>query len=79
MPACRRLRELQLVAAGFRKVLTSEGLTFFADASYGWGRPGTAVLELLEFKTRSLIVEAGLTYPLIRSRERNVNLPRSPS
>jgi len=69
-----QVRELQLVAAGFRKVLNSEGLTLFADVSYGWGRPGTSVLELLEFKTRSLIVEGGLTYPLIRSRERNVNL-----
>jgi hemolysin activation/secretion protein len=46
-------RELQYLAANYRQVLTSEGLTAFANASYGWGRPGTFELELLEYKTKS--------------------------
>jgi hemolysin activation/secretion protein len=68
------LRELQYVAANYRQVLTSEGLTAFANGSYSWGRPGTRELELLEYKTRSTYVEAGLYYPMVRSRERNLTL-----
>jgi hemolysin activation/secretion protein len=33
-------RELQYYAANYRQVLTPEGLTYFAAASYGFGRPG---------------------------------------
>lgn len=65
-------KELQYFAAGYRQVLTGEGLTVFANASHGHGRPGTTALELLEYKTRSTIVEAGFSYPFVRSRERNV-------
>ena len=53
-------------------MLTSEGLTAFANASYGWGRPGTFELELLEYKTKSAYGEVGLSYPIIRARERNL-------
>jgi hemolysin activation/secretion protein len=67
-------KEMQYVAAAYRQVLTAEGLTFFANASYGPGRPGTAVLELLDYKTRSTGVEAGLSYPVIRTREKNLTL-----
>jgi hemolysin activation/secretion protein len=66
-----KLRELQFVAPSYRQVLNSEGLTAFANASYSWGRPGTVILEEIEFKTRSLYVEGGVSYPFIRSRERN--------
>jgi hemolysin activation/secretion protein len=55
-------------------VLTSEGLTAFVNGSHSWGRPGTAALELLEFKTRSTTGEAGMSYPVIRARERNLTL-----
>ena len=65
-------RELQYMAANYRQVLNSEGLTFFANASYGWGRPGTLELELLEYKTKSVYAETGLSYPVIRARERNL-------
>ncbi len=65
-------RELQYLAANYRQVLTSEGLTAFANASYGWGRPGTPELELLEYKTKSFYAETGLSYPIIRARERNL-------
>jgi hemolysin activation/secretion protein len=65
-------RELQYLAANYRQVLTSEGLTAFANASYGWGRPGTFELQLLEYKTKSAYGEVGLSYPIIRARERNL-------
>ena len=69
-----QLQELQYVYANYRQVLNSEGLTAFVNASYGFGKPGTAQLEILEYKTRSTVVEAGLSYPVIRSRERNLTL-----
>ena len=67
-------RELTYYGATYRQVLTSEGLTAFANASYGFGRPGTLELELLEYRTRSTFVETGLSYPVIRARERNFNV-----
>jgi len=67
------LRELQYVSGAYRQVLTSEGLTFFADANHAWGRPGPPVDPALEYKTLSTIAEAGLTYPWLRSRERNLS------
>ena len=67
-----QLRELQYVAANYRQVLNGEGLTAFANASYSWGRPGPPVDPALEYKTRSLYGETGLSYPWIRSRERNL-------
>jgi hemolysin activation/secretion protein len=67
-----QVEELQYLAASYKQVLNSEGLTGFVNASYGFGRPGTDLLRALEYKTRSTIVEAGLTYPVIRSRETNL-------
>jgi hemolysin activation/secretion protein len=69
-----QLKELQFLAASYRQVLNSEGLTAFVNASYGFGKPGTAQLEILEYKTRSTVVEAGLAYPVIRTREKNLTL-----
>ncbi len=68
------LKQLQYLSGNYRQVLTSEGLTGFVNGSYSWGRPGTAALELLEFATRSTVIEAGAFYPLIRARERNLTL-----
>jgi hemolysin activation/secretion protein len=69
-----KTRELQYYAANYRQVLTGEGLTYFATASYGFGRPGTEELEILEYRTRSFYAETGLSYPVIRARERNLNV-----
>src|SRR5437763_3274233 len=69
-----QLEELQYLAASYRQVLTSEGLTAFINASYGFGRPGGELLRALDYRTRSTIVEAGLSYPVIRSREKNLTL-----
>lgn len=66
--------ELQYAALGYRQVLTSEGLTVFSDFSYSWGRPGTDALMALEFASRSLAADAGLSLPVVRSREKNLTL-----
>ncbi len=68
------LKQLQYLSGYYKQVLTSEGLTAFVDGSYSWGRPGTQALELLDFATRSTVIEAGAYYPLVRSRERNLTL-----
>ena len=69
-----QLEELQYLAASYRQVLNSEGLFGFINASYGFGRPGGELLRAIEYKTRAAIVEAGLTYPVIRTRETNLYL-----
>lgn len=66
------IRELQYYSLYYRQVLTSEGLTFFADANNNGGRPGTAPLELLNYRTTGNYFDGGLAYPVIRSRERNL-------
>jgi hemolysin activation/secretion protein len=67
-------RELQYLSANYRQVLTSEGLTAFVNASNGWGWPGTAALERLQYKTRSTMIDAGASYPIIRAREQNLTI-----
>jgi hemolysin activation/secretion protein len=67
-----KTHELNYAAAGYRQVVTSEGLAALVNASYGFGKPGTSQLELLSFKTKTLYFDAGLSYPAIRSRERNL-------
>lgn len=67
-------RELTYYGAAWRQVLTSDGLTAFANGNYAFGRPGTPELELLEYHTRSQYLETGLSYPVIRARERNLNV-----
>jgi hemolysin activation/secretion protein len=66
--------ELQYWMVSYRQVLTPEGLTFFANNSYSRSKPGTEILQLLEYKTRGDLFEAGLSYPVIRSREKNLIL-----
>jgi hemolysin activation/secretion protein len=64
--------ELQYWMLSYKQVLTPEGLTLFANNSYSRSKPGTALLQLLEYKTRGDLFEAGLSYPFIRSREKNL-------
>jgi hemolysin activation/secretion protein len=68
------MHELQYYSLYYRQVLTSEGLTFFADANNNGGRPGTAQLELLNYRTGGNYFDGGLAYPVIRSRERNLTV-----
>jgi hemolysin activation/secretion protein len=67
-------RELQYVAVNYRQVLTSEGLTWFVNGSDSWGRPGTVALATLQYRTVGPYADTGFSYPVIRSRERNVTL-----
>jgi len=65
-------QELNYIAGSYRQVLTSEGFAAFVNASDGFGKPGTAQLESIDFKTRTLYFDTGLSYPVIRSREQNL-------
>jgi hemolysin activation/secretion protein len=67
-------KELEYFAANWRQVLMSEGLFAFVNSSYAFGDPDNLTLRLFGFNTRSLIVEAGLAEPVIRSREKNLTL-----
>jgi hemolysin activation/secretion protein len=69
-----QVEELQYLAFGYRQVLNSEGLTAFINASHGFGRPGTEQLLALDYRTRSTLFEAGFSYPVIRTREKNLTL-----
>ncbi|MEA3023503.1 MAG: hypothetical protein QOK01_2355, partial [Alphaproteobacteria bacterium] len=67
-------QELEFFALNYRQVLTSEGLFAFVNASYGYGNLGTEPLQLINFKTKSTYIEAGLASPVIRTREKNLTL-----
>jgi hemolysin activation/secretion protein len=67
-------RELQYAGGGYRQVLTSEGLAAFVNGSYAWGHPGLPVDPILNYATRSAFMEAGLSYPFVRRRERNLSV-----
>ncbi len=67
-------KELNYAAANYRQVLTGEGLSFIADASDAWGAPDTAPLEALHYRTLGPYGDVGLSYPVLRSRERNLTL-----
>ena len=69
-----QFKELQYYAAGYRQVVTDEGLWVFANASHGPSRPGTAQLESLDYKSLSDMLEIGVASPIIRSREKNLTL-----
>jgi len=66
--------ELQYFAGNYRQVLTAEGLYAFVNSSYSFGHPGTEPLQTVGFSARSLLVEAGLADPIIRTREKNLTL-----
>ena len=66
--------ELQHIGIGYEQVLSSEGLTAFANVSGSWGAPGTAPLRALAFNSHSLSFDAGMRYPIIRSRDQNLTV-----
>jgi hemolysin activation/secretion protein len=70
-----QFEELQYLQATYRQVLNSEGLTFFTNASYGAGKPDIPPqIGLDNYNTRSQVLEAGLSYPILRSRETNLTV-----
>ena len=69
-----QMQELQYYAAGYRQVLTAEGLWAFVNASHAPSHPGTYALTSIEYKSLSDILEAGLAAPVVRTREKNLTL-----
>ena len=69
-----QVEELQYILFGYRQVLNSEGLTFFSNASYGVGKPSLDQIVFPDYRTRSAVLEAGFSYPVIRAREKNLTL-----
>ena len=69
-----QMQELQYYAAGYRQVLTAEGLWAFVNASHGPSHPGTSQLQDLNYKSLSDILEVGFASPVIRTREKNLTL-----
>jgi hemolysin activation/secretion protein len=69
-----KFEELQYLQLSYRQVLNSEGLTFFANASEGVGKPDVVTLNPFNYNTRSQVLETGLSYPIIRSRETNLTV-----
>lgn len=67
-------KELYYFSGSYHQVLNSEGLAFDMTASYSHGWPGLSSLKKLDFNSTSSTFEAGLTYPLIRSREQNLRV-----
>jgi len=72
-----RVEELKYIYGQYSQVLNAEGLLFFVDASDGWGRPElspTFQAIAPDYRTKSTVLETGLTFPLIRTRERNLSM-----
>jgi len=68
--------ELKYVYGQYSQVLNAEGLLFFVDASDGWGRPQLSPdfqAVAPNYRTKSVVFETGLTFPWIRTRERNLS------
>ena len=68
--------ELKYIYGQYSQVLNAEGLLFFVDASDGWGRPelDPSFQQVApNYRTKSVVFETGLTFPWIRTRERNLS------
>jgi hemolysin activation/secretion protein len=65
--------ELKYIYGQYSQVLMAEGLVFFVNASDGWGRP-EAQDPQPNTRTKSTVFETGLTFPIIRTRERNLSV-----
>ena len=68
------VNQLYYGAVDLKTVLNSEGLAFTFDPYYSGGKPGTASLNAIDYRSTSYGFESGLSYPFIRSREQNLTL-----
>jgi hemolysin activation/secretion protein len=68
-----RLEELEYFAGKYRQVLSIEGLNFLFNGTYSAGRPG-AEIRPLDYRYKSTNFQAGMSYALLRSLERNLTL-----
>ena len=66
--------ELRYVEAGYKQVLTSEGLTLSVTGSYNSGIPGLGALQAINYDSTGLLFTAMLSYPVIRTRDENLTL-----
>lgn len=58
----------------YEQVLNAEGLTAALSVTADGGKPGTTQLRTLMFESRSLSIVGELSYPLIRTRTKNLTL-----
>ncbi len=64
--------ELHYFFFNYDQILNSEGLALAVSGNVSRGAPGTAILKALDYKTESLNLSADLSYPFIRTRDRNL-------
>jgi hemolysin activation/secretion protein len=72
-----KTEELKYIYGQYSQVLIPEGLLFFIDASDGFGRPQLSpefAAIAPDYRTKSTVFETGLTFPFIRTRERNLSV-----
>ena len=69
-------REVRFGALDYTTVLTEEGLSGSVSVSYAKSEPGLA-LRALEVEGDSIVLETGVSYPVIRSRGENLNVGAS--
>jgi len=72
-----KTEELKYVYGQYSQVLSPEGLQFFVDASDGAGRPQLSpdfAAIAPDYQTRSTVFETGLSFPFVRTRERNLSV-----
>lgn len=66
--------ELTYVSGSYQQVLNAEGLELSLRGTWDQGEPGTEILRSLDYQTRSGSFAGELSFPIIRSRERNLIL-----
>ncbi|MDR3490329.1 MAG: POTRA domain-containing protein [Bradyrhizobium sp.] len=67
-------RQLMYGALDFKKILNSEGLSLLVSPYYDSGFPGVPTLGALNYHSEAYGIEGGLSYPLVRSRAKNLTL-----
>jgi hemolysin activation/secretion protein len=67
------LSELEYFSGEYRQVLNIEGLAFLLSGAYSEGRAG-AELRPFDYKFKGTSFETGLSYALVRTKERNLTL-----
>jgi len=67
-------KELEFYYGQLSVPLTAEGLSFHTVGSYSQAEPGLPILRLIEQKSESWAASLGLTYPIIRTRNKNLTI-----
>lgn len=66
--------ELQYYEATYHQLLSANGLSLDAKASYDASIPSLSSLRAIDYKGHGIDVDAGLTYPLFRTRQQSLSL-----